>query len=153
MIRLRLAFFALLIFTVVFGAGTVWWLMHPSRVFYTPVAATIEKNEAGNWTAVVTRTLPRGDVWVRWSATVWVRRDGDSVSCTREVSEPTLYLENNGPTIFYELPDNLARCMDEAPPISITWSRQVMLFGWLPLIPVDATISIHSNKLRINGDS
>lgn len=129
------------------------WMMNPSIKYYEPVSASVERTVDGRWTATITRLLPRGDVSARWSVAVWVRRGEASFVCMEPMGVAVPYYKSDGPTVSYELPHSVTRCMNEAPPISVTWRRQIMLFGWLPLLPVSTTITVNSSIMTIDRDS
>lgn len=139
-------------FTGLLALAVSWWLMHPTKLYHVPVSAEIYQDKDGVWLASVTRQLPRGDVWLRWGVTVWVRRGEASFVCQEPMGLPVLYKATNSPTQTYALPASLARCLDDAPPISVSWTRQVMVLGWIPTIPAETTISINTDMLSVTNE-
>lgn len=134
------------------GAPLILWLTNPSELYYRHVSTSVEQTEDGRWIAYITRELPRGTVKGRWNLEVWVRRGELSSVCHKPWSGVVTYDEGNGPTVSYELPDRVQRCMNAAPPISLIWTRQIFLFGWLPLAPTVTNVEIEPSVTPADRD-
>lgn len=142
MTTLRQMFVVLLALAVALSVAIMTWLTHPTSIYYRHVSTQIERDEQGRWSAIVTRELPRGSFEARWSMEVWVRTGEFSRVCHVPYRGNIMYNEDQGPTVRYELPPEISGCLDSAPPISITWTRQGMAWGWIPLRPEEITITL-----------
>lgn len=140
--HLQWVIYVLATIVALISAPLILWLTNPTELYYRHVSTSIEQNEDGAWLAYITRELPRGTVKGRWKLEVWVRRGEMSTVCTKPWSGIVEYQQENGPTVSYELPDRVQRCMNAAPPISLIWTRQIFLFGWLPLAPAVTNVEI-----------
>lgn len=140
--RLQWAIYVLATLVALIAAPLILWLTNPTELYYRHISTRVEQRDDGQWIAYITRELPRGTVHGRWKLEVWVRRGEMSTVCAKPWSGIVTYEATTGPTVSYELPDRVQRCMNAAPPISLIWTRQIFLFGWLPLAPAVTNVEV-----------
>lgn len=157
---LRYLFLVLLLLALSLGGLVSFWFANPTARYYDHVSSVLHQTEDGKWGVTITRNLPRGDFEGRWRLVVRVRQEKSVHACaypppvgSGEFSEIINYREENGPTLDYILADDVQSCLNEDPPISLTWTRQARLWGFLYLKPLSTTITIQPDVKPRPDDS
>ena len=107
--------------------ATLAWFLLPSTLFIRTVAMDVK-----GATVRFVRELPFGTVDARWRAEITLI-DGGGFECNSGAWVTATYQPVQGNTVTYQLGDWADDCVDAGPPFYLTTTRQVMLFGVIPL--------------------
>lgn len=121
-------------------AGAVAWWLTPSDLFIRSVSLTVEGDVVR-----FTRELPRGGVRARWHSEITLI-DGEEYECNSGGWAIAHYQEVPGNTVRYTIGSWADRCIEAGPPFYITTTRQVLLFGFLPLRPSTERTEIQGTR-------
>jgi len=146
--KLWATFWALLLAFMLLGGGGVWWLFNPSARYFEITGMRVDEAEDGSWIVTSARKLPHGDVDADWRISIQVLRPESSYIC--EMEGRTTYYADAGPVVRYALGSWADDCLDAGPPVTITFSRQVRVFGGLlPLRPLVYQVSLNPEELPV----
>lgn len=129
-----------LFFGAFFAAGLLY-LSVPSSLFVKPIELHFDEGtqkfrftrEVTPWIMVDRGEQGKGHVGRWWSEIVLI--DARDFECQSGVARNAFYQQKPGNTVEYRLGAWAQECIDAGPPFYITTSRQIMLWGWLPLRP------------------
>lgn len=129
---------ALDVLSVLLVIGMAFWWAIPSSLFIRTVSLTVDGDVAR-----FTRELPRGEVRARWHSEITLI-DGEEFECNSGGWRIAHYQQVPGNTVRYALGNWADDCIAAGPPFYITTTRQVLLWGFLPLRP-------STNRTEIQG--
>ena len=115
------------------------WVMTPSALFLNPLYFSLEGTKQ-----TTIRETPFGDVDVRWVGEITM---ADGTECT-----------GHGQYIAQDQPGNMVittiqpwamDCINAGPPFVLRYRLQVMLFGIIPLRPVDMVTTVDESQNEV----
>lgn len=142
--KLWLIFWFLFGFTFALTGGVVWWALNPSSSYMTVQGIRVFKDDRGVWMVNSARQLLQGDVTANWRINIQVLRTEVSYAC--ENSGTSDYLVESGTVVEYELGPWSHRCLDAGPPVTLTFTRSILLWGFLPLRPVQYQLTLGTEE-------
>lgn len=92
------------------------------------------------------RELPFGEVTARWRAEV-VLINGGGYECTSGQWSFAEYQPKPGNRVTYDIGDWAEKCIHAGPPFYLNMTRQVMLFGVIPLRPERQVTEIIGDRI------
>lgn len=113
-----------------FVAGAVAWLFVPSTVFVKEVSTRVEGDQVR-----FIRETPYGTVQARWRTEITLIEGKEGFECSSGDWQEATYQQIPGNTVSYRIGEWADECLEAGPPFYLRTTRQVILFGWLPLRP------------------
>lgn len=107
----------------------ILWFALPSSLFIYPVSMAVEDD--GMVTSV--RRTPFGAVEADWTARIVVSHNNGYICAATGTA---YYTQVPGDLVRYRIGAWALPCIEAGPPLVITYTRQVKLFGLIPLRPV-----------------
>lgn len=129
------------------------WASVPSSLFVKPIELHFDieaqkfrfTREVSSW-LMIDRGDSRGKGHVgRWWSEI-VLIDARDFECQSGSPQSAFYQQKPGNTVEYRLGDWAQECIDAGPPFYVTTSRQILLFGWLPMRPSTSTSTIQGER-------
>lgn len=109
---------------------TIAWALVPSSVFIRVISMDITEEGVVRFV----RETPMGAVQARWHSEIYLV-DADGRECNSGDWHWANYQPVPGNVVSYEIGEWADRCLEAGPPFYIVTTRQVMLFGIIPLRP------------------
>ena len=107
----------------------ILWLLIPPTLFLKPVATVVD---VAAETVTIKRLTPFGAVSARWKSEITVLHN-ENFECNSGRWQTAYYQKAPGDTVTYPIGEWAERCMALGPPFVLRVTRQVMLFGVIPL--------------------
>jgi hypothetical protein len=139
--KLRIIFTTLLVLKI----AIVSWLIFSTNFFINQKTMTIVKDSNNQWVMSSVRETPFGTVEADWWAEYRLLAKDDSLVCSERGI--ATYRQLPGDLSQYVILDWAFPCLEQGPPISITYSRRVWLFGFIPLRPAVFNFVINPDSI------
>ena len=121
-------------------AGLFWGLVSTS-LFLRQAGMTITRAPDGDWIMTSIRETPFGSVEADWIGEYRVIGREDGMTC--QASGRANFSVIEGDVSRYAIGDWATPCLEEGPPIAVTYTRRALLFGLIPLRPDRFTFTIN----------
>lgn len=114
----------------------LFYLLVPSSVFLDARRTVVEGRDV-----IFTRFTPYGEVLARWHSEITVL-DGTDRECSSGEWSVATYQDRKSNAVTYELGDWALPCLEMGERYTLSTTRQVLLWGWLPLRPISTIDTI-----------
>ena len=121
-------------------ALTGLWFTFPTSAFIRPISLSIQQDQVR-----FVRETPFGSVQARWVSEITLI-DGDGFECNSGHWRNAEYQPIDGNTVVYQIGAWADRCIEAGPPFYLTTTRQVLLWGVIPLKPMRSTTEIQGER-------
>lgn len=121
---------------IIMVVPAILYIALPSSVFLEP-----QKTEVVGEQVIFTRFTPLGDVIARWQSEI-VMLDGSDKECSSGNWAISVYQQRKSNAVTYRIGEWADECVTQNEKYALSTTRQVLLFGWLPLRPIHSIDTI-----------
>ena len=152
--RLRVVFFGMLVVTAFMTSTVMAWLAFPTGFFIQPISISYSAATDNFMFTRIVRDGPLVSVReatgergyrVRWMSEINFTQTDRQLECSSGPARVAFFQIGASDTVEYPALEWAQRCLGAGPPLLIVNTRQIMLWGWLPLKPMVTAAQLDPN--------
>ncbi len=135
-----------LVFVLFILLAAIWGAVSTS-LFLRQDSMAITRSETGDWIMTSVRATPLGTFEAEWIGEYRVVGREDGMTC--QASGRSNVSATEGNIVRYRIGDWALPCLEEGPPIAVTYTRRALLLGVIPLRPVRFSFTINPENAPV----